>query len=71
MQVPEILISGNHEKIKLWRKLKMLERTLDRKRDSKTFLEINKTSIKNVLSRSMIERLIEFEDYQNHFYPDW
>ena len=49
MQVPEILINGNHEKIKLWRKLKMLEQTLYRKMDSEAFFEINKTSIKNVV----------------------
>jgi len=33
MKVPEILVSGNHEEIKLWRKQKMLERTLDRRND--------------------------------------
>ena len=33
MSVPDILVSGNHEEIKLWRKQKMLERTLDRRND--------------------------------------
>ncbi len=33
MRVPDILVSGNHEEIKLWRKQKMLERTLDRRND--------------------------------------
>ncbi|MDC3168759.1 tRNA (guanosine(37)-N1)-methyltransferase TrmD [Prochlorococcus sp. AH-716-E17] len=33
MKVPDILVSGNHEEIKLWRKQKMLERTLDRRND--------------------------------------
>ena len=31
--MPDILVSGNHEEIKLWRKQKMLERTLDRRND--------------------------------------
>ena len=33
MTVPDILVSGNHKEIKLWRKQKMLERTLDRRND--------------------------------------
>ncbi len=33
MKVPDILVSGNHEEVKLWRKQKMLERTLDRRND--------------------------------------
>ena len=33
MRVPDILVSGNHEEIKLWRKQKMLERTSDRRND--------------------------------------
>ena len=33
MRVPDILVSGNHEEIKLWRKQKMLERTLERRND--------------------------------------
>ncbi len=31
MKVPDVLTSGNHEEIKLWREQKSLERTLDRK----------------------------------------
>ncbi len=33
MEVPEVLISGDHEKIKKWRKDKRLERTLKRRPD--------------------------------------
>ena len=33
MKVPDVLISGNHEEIKLWREQKSLERTLDRRND--------------------------------------
>ena len=33
MEVPDILVSGNHEEIKLWRKQKMLERTFERRND--------------------------------------
>ena len=33
MRVPDILVSGNHEEIKLWREQKSLERTIDRRND--------------------------------------
>ena len=33
MKVPDVLISGNHKEIKLWREQKSLERTLDRRND--------------------------------------
>ena len=33
MRVPDILVSGNHEEIKLWRQKKMIERTLERRED--------------------------------------
>ncbi len=33
MEVPSVLVSGNHEEIRLWREQKMFERTLDRRKD--------------------------------------
>ena len=33
MKVPDILVSGNHEEIKLWRKEQMLQRTYKRRQD--------------------------------------
>ena len=33
MKVPDILISGNHEEIKIWRKKKSYERTIERRND--------------------------------------
>ena len=33
MEVPEILLSGNHEKIKEWKELKSLEATINRRPD--------------------------------------
>ena len=33
MKVPEVLISGNHKKIKLWREEEMLKRTFERRKD--------------------------------------
>ena len=33
MKVPDVLVSGNHQQIKLWRQQKMFERTMDRRND--------------------------------------
>ena len=33
MKVPDVLLSGNHEEIKIWRKEQMLKRTKERKKD--------------------------------------
>ena len=33
MKVPDVLISGNHEEIKIWREKKSYERTLERRKD--------------------------------------
>lgn len=33
MKVPEVLLSGNHEEIRIWRRKEALERTLDRRPD--------------------------------------
>ena len=33
MKVPDVLVSGNHQEIKLWREQKSLERTLDRRKN--------------------------------------
>ena len=43
MKVPDVLVSGNHKKIKLWRKQMMLERTIERRNDllSKDYFKKN------------------------------
>ena len=33
MKVPDVLLSGNHKEIDLWREEQMLERTLQRRQD--------------------------------------
>lgn len=71
MKVPNILISGNHEEIKLWRKQKMLERTLDRRNDI-----ISNINYLNLLKSERIEEennelknLLINHQYES--YPDW
>jgi len=71
MKVPDILVSGNHEEIKLWRKQKMLERTLDRRNDLISIDEFEK-----ILTNKLINK--EFQNFTREFlfrnkenYPDW
>ncbi len=71
MKVPDILVSGNHEEIKLWRKQKMLERTLDRRNDliyNKDNKNLPKSERKNEDSNEMMKFPMGNEYY---FYPDW
>ena len=71
MKVPDILVSGNHEEIKLWRKQKMLERTLDRRND----LISNKNYKKLSLTKRVNEGLNETMKFrigdEYDAYPDW
>ena len=53
MQVPDILLSGNHEEIEAWRNQKMIENTLEKRKDlisEKDFndLQINKKNNKSL-----------------------
>tara|TARA_S200000501_G_C20577291_1_gene635619 strand:- start:84 stop:761 length:678 start_codon:yes stop_codon:yes gene_type:complete len=67
MKVPDILVSGNHEEIKLWRKQKSLERTLDRRNDL-----ISEEQFKKLLkSRRIKKEVIElFQFYIADKYED-
>ena len=68
MRVPDILVSGNHEEIKLWRKTKMYERTLLKRNDlikrnnGLDFYQVNNGSSDN------LKFYLQEEDEK---YPDW
>ena len=71
MKVPDILVSGNHEEIKLWRNQKSFERTIYRRNDlifdadCKDFF--NRKN-KNQSSKELLEFYVK---NVNDFYPDW
>ena len=69
MKVPDILLSGNHEEIKLWRKQKMFERTLDRRNDLISN-EMYKEKSKSKRKRKDPNDNFQFH-IQLHEYPDW
>ena len=51
MKVPDILVSGNHEEIKSWRRRKSFERTLERRRDLILNKDDKKTSENNKIKK--------------------
>mgnify|MGYP002883843359 CR=1 FL=1 len=71
MKVPDILVSGNHEEIKLWRRQKMLERTLDRRNDLIPH-EYYKKVLKDKKSDKNSNEMMKFRiDNEYNSYPDW
>jgi 2-C-methyl-D-erythritol 2,4-cyclodiphosphate synthase len=71
MKVPDILISGNHEQIKSWRREKSFERTLKRRSD----LISNENYKKSPQSKSLIKEYNQFMKFkigiEHNNYPDW
>ncbi len=71
LKVPDILVSGNHEDIKSWRRQKSIERTFQRRRD----LISNEDYKKSLQSKKIIKESNQFinfkigNEYDN--YPDW
>ena len=71
MKVPDILVSGNHEEIKSWRRQKSIERTLERRSE----LISNENYKKSSQSKKIIKEYDQFmkprigNEYDN--YPDW
>lgn len=71
MKVPDILVSGNHEEIKSWRRQKSFERTLERRSDlisNEKYKKLNKSKITKKDSREFLNFLIGNE---NEIYPNW
>jgi len=71
MKVPDILVSGNHEEIKSWRRQKSIERTLERRRDlipdeNYKKLQLSKRKVKD--SKQLMKPYLT---NRNDNYPDW
>ena len=71
MKVPDILVSGNHEEIKSWRRRKSFERTLERRSD----LILNENYKKSPQSKRIIKGNNKFMKFrignECDIYPDW
>ena len=60
MKVPDILVSGNHEEIKSWRRQKSIERTLERRSD----LISNENYKKSPQSKRIIKEYNQFMKFR-------
>jgi 2-C-methyl-D-erythritol 2,4-cyclodiphosphate synthase len=71
MQVPDILVSGNHEEIKLWRRRKSIERTLERRSDLISNENYKKSPQSDLIMKksNQVVRSGIVNEYE--IYPDW
>jgi tRNA (guanine37-N1)-methyltransferase len=60
MRVPEVLISGNHEKIRMWRRREALRATLERRPDLLEKIELSDED------RELIEEIRELDQELHH-----
>ena len=69
MKVPDVLLSGNHEEIKIWRDEKKLERTLARRND----LFFDKNNLASQKSEKYESRKLINAHLEDHYetYPNW
>jgi len=71
MNVPSVLLSGNHEEIKTWRNDQKIRRTLDRRKDlisSEDFKKLPSSKTINKDNNNLMRFCIG-DEYDN--YPDW
>ncbi len=71
MKVPDVLVSGNHEDVKSWRRQKSIERTLERRSDLISNENLKKSSqIKRIIQESnQFMKFMINNEYES--YPDW
>ena len=71
MKVPDVLISGDHKEIKLWRDKKMIERTWDRRFDSISNECYKKSSNTKRVGKELNESIKFIIENEYDSYPDW
>ena len=71
MKVPDILVSGNHEEIKLWRSQKSLERTLQRRNDLISSKNYKNSPHSHKMKKDSTEQIKVWIENEYENYPDW
>ena len=71
MEVPSILLSGNHKEINNWRERERIKRTVDRRNDLIKFKEFEYLQIVNSEDEANINSKRLDLMNQFNFYPDW
>ena len=71
MNVPSVLLSGNHKEIKNWRNEQMIRRTMERRKDLILSEDFKKSPRNKILEKeyNYLMRLSIGNEYDN--YPDW
>ncbi len=71
MRVPDVLVSGNHEEIKLWRDKKRIERTLERRFDLISDEHYKHPSNIKRVEKELNKSMKFLMKKENDIYPDW
>ncbi len=71
MKVPDILVSGNHDQIKLWRDEQRLERTLNRRNDLILTKDLKESKGNKIFQKDWKGFLNPEIEKENFNYPDW
>ena len=70
MKVPDILVSGNHEEIKIWREKQKIERTMKRRNDLIYDANRNLVNSKGIKD-NLNYKIQSISSFENYVYPDW
>ena len=71
MKVPDILVSGNHDEIKSWRRRKSFERTFERRSDLISIASHKSSSQINRIKQDLNELEEFFDNNEYDSYPNW
>ena len=71
MEVPGILLSGNHKEINDWRKREMIKRTLERRSDLIKSKKFEYLQMVNSEKGANINHRELYLEHEFNFYPDW
>ena len=71
INVPSILLSGNHKEIKNWRNDQMINRTFERRRDLISFEDFNNYQENQIMKKDNNNFLRFFNEDSLGIYPDW
>ena len=71
MKVPDILVSGKHKEIKLWRQQKMVQRTMERRNDMINDRYNKKSRIIHNTKKDIFDNILIQLDDENDSYPNW
>ena len=70
MDVPNVLLSGNHNAIRLWREDQMLKRTFERRKDLISSKDFKNSSVNKLISKKEVDYMKNYPCEGNDFFYD-